>query len=197
LNQRLPGTVIFRTCLYAPGVLPLVAVGVIWSWLYNPHFGFFNELLRAVGLDSLTQAWLGDPGTAVYWLLIASTWERVGFSMIFYLAGLQSIPQQLLEAAEIDGASGFKRFWYITLPLLREVHVIVLALQVIASFKTFDIIYTLTGGGPGRSTQVLATWMYFNAFQYHHKGLGAALAWVISAIAMGVTFPYIRIMSRR
>jgi raffinose/stachyose/melibiose transport system permease protein len=191
------GSAILRSIFYLPAVLPLVAVGMIWGWMYNPSFGAVNEVLRVVGLDDLTRGWLGDFQTALPATLVTALWQGAGFPMVLYLAGMQAIPREQYDAARTDGAGPFECFKSITLPWLRETHIIVVTLAVIGSFNVFDLIYTMTYGGPGQVTQVLATWMYFNTFQYNNAGYGAALAWIIAAIALIVTIPYIRIMSRR
>jgi raffinose/stachyose/melibiose transport system permease protein len=196
LNRRLRGRTLFRVILYSPGVLPLVAVGLIWGWMYNPQFGFINETLKVIGLGALARGWLSDFDTALAATFVTAIWSGIGFPMILYLAALQVIPNEQYEAARMDGANALQLFRFVTLPWLREAHVIVLSLAVINSFKTFDLIYTMTYGGPGRSTQVLGTWMYFNAFQYYHAGLGSALAWVIALITLTVAIPYVRNMSR-
>jgi raffinose/stachyose/melibiose transport system permease protein len=185
-----------RTIYYAPAVLPLVAVGLIWGWMYNPNFGSINVFLRGVGLDGLAGGWLSSYEMALPATFITYVWSHVGFPMILYLAGLQAIPRELYEAARIDGASRWDMFRHITLPGLAETHVIVLSLAVINGFKVFDLIYTMTYGGPGRSTHVLGTWMYFQTFQYYEAGYGAALSWIIAAIVLIVAVPYIRRMSR-
>ena len=197
LNGAVRGGTFFRSIFYLPGVLPLVAVGMIWGWMYNPNFGAVNEILSAVGLEDLTRGWLGDFTTALPATLVTALWQGIGFPMVLYLAGMQVIPREQYEAARIDGAGPLETFRTITLPWLRETHIVVLTLAVIGSFNVFDLIYTMTYGGPGQTTQVLATWMYFNTFQYNNAGYGAALAWVIAAIALVVTIPYIRLMSRR
>jgi raffinose/stachyose/melibiose transport system permease protein len=196
LNRGLRGSVIFRTIFYSPAVLPLVAVGLIWSWMYNPHFGGVNLALKAVGLGSLARGWLSDYDTALAATFVTQVWSHAGFPMILYLAGLQAIPKEYYEAARLDGANAWQSFRHVTLPGLAETHVIVLSLAVIQSFKVFDIIYTMTYGGPGRSTQVLGTWMYFQTFQYYNAGYGAALAWLIGIIVLVIAIPYIRRMSR-
>ena len=196
LNRAVPGRSILRAIFYAPGVLPLVAVGIIWAWIYNPNFGFLNEILKVVGLGWLARGWLSDYGTAFPAVMITSVWYGTGFPMVLYLAGLQGIPDEQYEAAKIDGANPLQSFRYITLPGLRETHVVVVTLAVINSFRTFDIVYTMTNGGPGRETQVLALWMYQNTFQYSHAGYGSALAWAIALISLVVTIPYVRRMSR-
>lgn len=185
-----------RTIFYAPAVLPLVAVGLIWSWMYNPNFGAVNTFLRSIGLDALAGGWLSSYEMALPATFVTYVWSHVGFPMILYLAGLQAIPRELYEAAKIDGATRWDQFRHITLPGLAETHVIVLSLAVINGFKVFDLIYTMTYGGPGRSTHVLGTWMYFQSFQYYDAGYGAALSWIIAAIVLVVSVPYIRRMSR-
>ncbi|MCL6430035.1 MAG: sugar ABC transporter permease [Anaerolineae bacterium] len=197
LNQGVPGRIGFRAVFYSPAVLPLVAVGMIWAWLYNPHFGLINEALRVVGLGKLARGWLSDFATALPAVFVTSFWHGTGSSMVLYLAALQGIPAEQYDAARVDGANSLQCFRYVTLPWLRETHVIVICLAVIGSFKAFDLVTTMTYGGPGRSTQVLASWMYFQAFQYYHAGLGSAIAWIIAAITMTVVVPYIRVMSRR
>jgi raffinose/stachyose/melibiose transport system permease protein len=196
LNRAIAGRTVLRAVFYAPGVLPLVAVGIIWAWIYNPNFGFLNEILKLAGLGWLARGWLSDYGTAFPAVMMTSVWYATGFPMVLYLAGLQSIPVEQYEAAKIDGAASHQTFRYITLPSLKETHVIVITLAVINSFRTFDIVYTMTNGGPGRETQVLALWMYQNTFQYSHAGYGAALAWTIAFISLIVTIPYVRRMSR-
>lgn len=196
LNRKLAGRTVFRSIFYSPGILPLVASGMIWAWMYNPNFGVINDFLEFVGLGNLARGWLSTFETALPATFITAVWGGVGFPMVLYLAALQGIPAEQYEAARIDGANGRQLFRFITLPWLREAHVIVFSLAVINSFRTFDLIYTMTYGGPGRVTQVLGTWMYFNAFQYYHAGYGAALAWVIAVITLTVAIPYIRHMSR-
>lgn len=196
LNQKLLGQTAFRAIFYGPAVLPLVAVGLIWGWLYNPHFGFINEFLKLVGLGHLARGWLSNFDTALPATFITAVWGGIGFPMVLYLAALQGIPAEQYEAARIDGANSLQLFRHITLPWLREAHVIVISLAVIQSFKVFDLIYTMTYGGPGRVTQVLGTWMYFNAFQYYKAGFGSALAWIIAIITMILAVPYIRHMSK-
>ncbi|MEU5644810.1 carbohydrate ABC transporter permease [Streptomyces milbemycinicus] len=192
LNSRmLRGRAFLRTVFYAPAVIPLVSVATIWGWLYNPSEGAVNAGLDAIGLHSLTHAWLGDDSTALWATMIPAVWVRAGFPMLLYLAALQGIPKELYESAKVDGAGAWQRFRFITLPGLRPTNYIVLALSLIESFKVFDIIYALTYGGPGRSTQVLGTWMYFNVFQYYQAGYGAAIAVVITLVAVFVGIPYV------
>jgi raffinose/stachyose/melibiose transport system permease protein len=196
LNGIRPINRLMRTLYYAPAVLPLVAVGLIWGWMYNPHFGAINTFLKGAGLGFLAGGWLSSYEMALPATFITYVWSHVGFPMMLYLAGLQAIPVDQYEAARIDGATRWEQFRYVTLPGLVETHVIVLSLAVINGFRVFDLIYTMTYGGPGRSTHVLGTWMYFQTFQYYEAGYGAAIAWVIAAIVLIVAIPYIRRMSR-
>ena len=192
LNGKVRGKPVLRLIFYTPAVLPLVSVASIWGWLYNPQYGAINAFLRSVGLDSLAQPWLGQDSTALGATMVAAIWLRVGFPMLLYLAALQGISQDLYEAATVDGASRWQRFWHITMPGLRPAHYVVIALSVIDSFKVFDLIYAMTYGGPGTATQVMGTWMYFNVFQYNQAGYGTAIAVVITVVAVTVSIPYVR-----
>ncbi|WP_030435929.1 carbohydrate ABC transporter permease [Actinoplanes subtropicus] len=192
LNGKVRGKPLLRLVFYTPAVLPLVSVASIWGWLYNPQYGAINAFLRAVGLDSLAQPWLGQDSTALAATMVAAIWLRVGFPMLLYLAALQGIPQDLYEAATVDGATRWQRFWHITMPSLKAAHYVVIALSVIDSFKVFDLIYAMTYGGPGTATQVMGTWMYFNVFQYNQAGYGTAIAVVITLVAIVVSVPYVR-----
>jgi ABC-type sugar transport system permease subunit len=192
LNGKVRGKPFLRLIFYTPAVLPLVSVASIWGWLYNPQYGAINAFLRSIGLDGLAQPWLGQDSTALGATMVAAIWLRVGFPMLLYLAALQSINQDLYEAAKVDGAGRWQQFWHITMPGLRPAHYVVIALSVIDSFKVFDLIYAMTYGGPGTATQVMGTWMYFNVFQYNQAGYGTAIAVVITVVAVAVSIPYVR-----
>jgi raffinose/stachyose/melibiose transport system permease protein len=185
-----------RTVFYMPAVLPLVAVATIWGWLFQPSGGAVNETLEMLGLGALAQPWLGQDSTALWAATVPAIWVRTGFPMLLYLAALQTIPRELYESARTDGATAWQQFRHVTFPNLRGAHYIVIALSVIESFKVFDLIYAMTYGGPGRSTQVLGTWMYFNVFQYYEAGYGTAIAVVITLIALAVGIPYVRSQTR-
>jgi raffinose/stachyose/melibiose transport system permease protein len=192
LNGKVRGKPVLRMIFYTPAVLPLVAVASIWGWLYNPQGGAINEFLRVIGLGSLAQPWLGQDSTALAAVMVPAIWLRVGFPMLLYLAALQGIPDELYEAATVDGATRSQQFWHITMPSLRSAHYIVLALSLIDSFKVFDLIYAMTYGGPGTATQVMGTWMYANVFQYYQAGYGTAIAVAITVVAIIVSIPYVR-----
>lgn len=192
LNRKSRTSPIFRTIFYAPAVLPLVSIASIWAWLYDPSDGAINTVLRTIGLSGLEQSWLGQDSTALWSVMIPAVWVRTGFPMLLYLAALQSIPDELYEAASMDGANRRKQFTRITFPSLRDTHYIVLALSLIESFKVFDLVYAMTYGGPGYSTQVMGTWMYANVFQYFNAGYGTAIAVVITLVAVAAGIPYVR-----
>jgi raffinose/stachyose/melibiose transport system permease protein len=197
LNGRARGKPVLRLIFYTPGVLPLVSIASIWGWLYNPQHGAINSFLRLIGLDGLAQPWLGQDSTALWAVMVPAIWLRTGFPMLLYLAALQGIPAELYEAATVDGASRLRQFWHITMPSLRPAHYIVLALSLIDSFKVFDMIYAMTYGGPGTSTQVMGTWMYANVFQYYQAGYGTAIAVVITLVAIAVGIPYVQSQTRK
>jgi raffinose/stachyose/melibiose transport system permease protein len=196
LNGKVRGKPILRLIFYTPAVLPLVSIASIWGWLYNPQYGAINEALRLVGLGGLAQPWLGQDSTALAAIMVPAIWLRTGFPMLLYLAALQGIPQEMYEAATVDGATRSQQFWHITMPSLRPAHYIVLALSLIDSFKVFDMIYAMTYGGPGTATQVMGTWMYVNVFQYYQAGYGTAIAVAVTVIAIVVSIPYVLSQTR-
>jgi raffinose/stachyose/melibiose transport system permease protein len=196
LNSKARVKPLLRAIFYTPAVLPLVSIASIWGWLYHPQQGAINSFLRLVGLDGLAQPWLGQDSTALWAVMVPAIWLRTGFPMLLYLAALQGISSQLYEAARVDGASGWQRFWHVTMPGLRPAHYVVFALSLIDSFKVFDMIYAMTYGGPGTATHVMGTWMYANAFQYYQAGYGTAIAVVITLAAVGVGIPYVLSQTR-
>ncbi len=196
LNGKVFGKPVLRLVFYTPCVLPLVSIASIWGWLYNPQDGVINSALRLIGMGEFAQPWLGQDSTALGAVMIPAIWLRTGFPMLLYLAALQGIPRELYEAATVDGANRWQQLWSITLPSLKPAHYIVLALSLIDSFKVFDMIYAMTYGGPGTSTQVFGTWMYANVFQYYQAGYGMALAVVITLVAIAVSIPYVLSQTR-
>jgi len=191
LSANYVGRTFFRGVFYFPFVLSGILVGIIWRWMYHVNFGFFNEFLTLIGLGDFTQTWLGDPDGALFYVFIAALWRGVGAPMILFIAGLQAIPKDILESAEIDGAGKIKTFFSIKLPLLKETFIIVLATQIIGSMGVFDIIVSTTDGGPGNATQVLATYMVQQTFSFNNMGMGAALSTIMLLIMMIVIVPYI------
>jgi raffinose/stachyose/melibiose transport system permease protein len=197
LNSRFRGSHIFRSIFYFPAVLSLAVVGLIWTWIYHPDLGLANQLLDALGLKFLKRNWLSDPQIAIYPVILAATWNAVGLPLLLFLAGLQTIPAELHEAAKVEGASRLQRFWHVTFPLLRETTLIVLAITSINALKAYDIIYAMTNGGPANRTQLLSTWMYFLTYNYNEVGLGTAIAVVLFSLTLIFAIPYIRLMTRK
>jgi raffinose/stachyose/melibiose transport system permease protein len=190
LNRRMVGRNLLRSVFYLPAVFASITVAAMWRWLYNPTLGLVNQVLEAVGLESWTQTWLGDPDFAFYSVFAASVWQGVGFSMVLLLAGLQNVPQELVEAARIDGANAWQVFRNVTIPALRPTFVVVVILTIINSLKVFDLIVGMTGGGPAQSTQVLALWSYTQSFTNHSFGLGGAVATVLLVVSLALVIPY-------
>jgi raffinose/stachyose/melibiose transport system permease protein len=197
LNTKFRGSHIFRSIFYFPAVLSLAVVGLIWAWIYQPDLGLLNQVLGSIGLKSWQRNWLSDPLIAIYPVILAATWNAVGLPMLLYLAGLQTIPEELHEAAKVEGAGPVRRFIYVTFPLLRETTLIVLAITAINGLKAYDIIYAMTNGGPANRTQLLSTWMYFLTYNYNQVGLGTAIAVVLFSLTLIFAIPYIRFMTRK
>jgi raffinose/stachyose/melibiose transport system permease protein len=196
LNSKFRGSRIFRTIFYIPAVLSLAVVGLIWTWIYHPTLGLINQLFGWCGMKALEHNWLGEPQIALYSVMVAAAWNAAGLPMLLYLAGLQTVPVELLEAAKVEGAGPIRRFFYVTFPLLRETTLIVLAITAINSLKVYDIVYAMTNGGPANRTQVLGTWMYFLTYNYNTVGRGTAIAVVLFGLTLIFAVPYLRLMVR-
>ncbi len=196
LNTTLRRHHILRTIFFSPFVVPVVAVGLVWQLIYEPNFGALNALLEAVGLDTLAIGWLGDPVVAIFAIIAVSCWRYTGFHMMILLAGLQAIPDELYEAARIDGASGWQQFVHITLPSLRRILLVDALLITVGSVKIFDLVQVMTGGGPGYASDVLATFMYKSAFTFDRMGYSAAIAVIMLVLTLLLTVVYIRLTSR-
>ena len=184
MNQKVRGIIFFRTVYYLPSVISGVAVALLWMWIFNPEFGILNTLLSYVGIQG--PAWLFDQKWSLPAIAIMSLWG-VGGSMLIYLAGLQGIPSELYEAAEIDGASRWRRFWFITLPLLSTVILFNLVMGLIASFQEFTPAYVMTSGGPNFSTLFYNFYLYENAFEYLKMGYASGMAWILLVIVLVLT----------
>ncbi|MFT4038151.1 MAG: sugar ABC transporter permease [Thermomicrobiales bacterium] len=197
LWRRPRGFTLFRTVFFMPQVLSAVVIGIIWSWIYNPLFGNLNKLLKLVGLGDLARGWLGDPAVALYAVLGAAIWAEVGFVFVVFLAGLQNVSKDLLEAATIDGANGWHRFKDVTVPQLSNVINVVTALLLIGGFNVFDIVFVMTQGGPANATEVIATYTYKEAFTQNRVGYASTLSLVMTAIALVTSVAFIRLRERQ
>ena len=191
INQPLRGRTTIRTLIYVPSVLAPIAVATIWVWMYNPYFGILNATFKLVGLRSLALNWLGDQRVALYSVFVAELWRRAGLYMVIFLAGLQGIPHELLEAARIDGANAWQVFRHITIPCLRQTFIIVATLTTVNALRAFDVVFGMTGGGPAHKTQVLASWSYFKSFNINNYGQGMALSVVLLVCTLAIIVPYL------
>lgn len=186
LNSKIKGIVIFRTAFFFPYVASLVAVGAVWNMLFQPEFGPINEFLKFIGIANPPK-WCASTDWAMWVIIIVSVWKYMGYYMVVYLAALQGISGDLYEAASIDGATGLKKLWYITIPMLTPTTFFVVIMLTIQCFKVFDLIYVMTGGGPGRATNVLVNHIYNAAFVDFKFGYASASALVLFAIVLVVT----------
>ncbi|SDP20940.1 multiple sugar transport system permease protein [Klenkia soli] len=173
MNRPLRGRGVLRAIYYVPYVISGVVVAVAGRWIFNENVGVVNRLLRSSGLDGVP--WQSDAAGAMGSLVLISIWTKVGFVMVVYLAGLQSIPKEYLEAAQTDGAGRWAQLWYITVPLLKPTTIFLVVLGVIESFQVFDIVYVLTGGGPGNATEMLVTYAYAEGFDARRQGYAATI----------------------
>jgi len=184
------GVGIYRLALFLPVVFSFVLSGVMWSAIFQPE-GLLNTVLRSLGLGGLTQLWLGQPSTALYAAMVAALWREVGYIMVLFIAGLKVIDTECLEAARVDGANALQRFWHVVFPQLRPVTLVVLCVIVIDSLRSFDIVWTMTGGGPYHSSELLSTFAFSQAFHSRALGYASAAALVILVIAAGVIITYL------
>lgn len=191
LNQQIKGRAFFRAIMIIPWVVPIVVAAMTWSWILNPDYGILNVMLEKLGLIDSGINWLGNQATAMLAVINVNVWRSFPFWTVSFLAVLQTVNKSELEAAEIDGANVFKRFWHITLPKLKGISFILIVLHVIWTFNNFDFIWLLTQGGPLHSTETLAITTYILAFQEYHLGQAAAVAVImmlILVIMMGIYF---------
>lgn len=187
---------LYRVLIYLPAVLPTLVVALIFRSILHPSTGLLNGLLRAIGLDGAARAWLVDPAIALYSVVGVDTWKGVGYIMVILLAGLQTIPKDYYEAATIDGANAWQKFWYITIPMLMPAIVVVSVLNVLYGLRVFDIVYAMTNGGPGYATEVISTEI-FKSFSQGHYGLGTAVSTVLFFILLAAGYFVVRLLERQ
>lgn len=187
LNTKVHGQSLFRTLYYIPVITPLVVSAVIWKWMYQGDYGLINYYLLKLGLIKEKLLWLADPNLAMPALIIMGVWMGTGGTMVMYLAGLQAIPEELYDAAKVDGANGFQRLLYVTVPLLAPTTFYVLITSIIFSFQNFAHIYIMTNGGPLGRTTVIGYYMYQKGFRHFEMGYASAIAYVLFAIIFVLT----------
>jgi multiple sugar transport system permease protein len=189
LNQRIVARGLLRTVFYLPSIISGVAVAIVFAWLFNAQFGVLNYLLSLVKIQGPN--WLGSPRWALWAFVLMSLWG-VGGNMVIFLAALQGVPKALYEAGDLDGATGWRRFWHITLPLISPAVLFVAIIGIIASFQTFTQSYIMTGGGPANSTLFFLLYLYKNAFTWFEMGYASALAWLLFAVIIVCTILLLR-----
>ncbi len=197
MNQAVRGITFFRAAMYVPVLTSAVAVAFIWRWIFNSDVGLLNSLLYRLGLPS-TIGWLTDENWAMISLAIMAVWKSVGYYAVILFAALQGVPRSLYEAAELDGASSWRRFINITVPMIGPALLFVTVIAVIGSFQVFDQVYLITNnGGPGTSTYVYNLHLYNNAFQFFRMGYASAMAYILFAILFFITWLQLRIGRKR
>jgi multiple sugar transport system permease protein len=194
LNRRVPGVSVFRTLFYLPELTPVVAASLIWAWILNTHFGIVNYFLSKLSLPPVP--WLESTKWALASLILINLWTVGGSRMLIFLAGLQGVPEELYEAAALDGASAWIRLLHVTLPMISPVVFFNFLLGIIGSFQVFTPAYVITNGGPADSTLVYVLYVYRNAFQYFRMGYASAMAWVMLLVLLGFAWMQLRLMQR-
>lgn len=182
MNTKLKGSTVYQVLLFSPWVTPTVAVSIVWSWIFEPEIGLANTVLGFLGIDKL--GWMQDPKWALAGVLIVTIWKSIGWAMIFYLVALRNVPSDLMEAAELDGASPFRKFMQITLPLISPTTLFLFVVQLIQSLQAYDQINVLTQGGPSGSTRTLLYMYYQSAFESFQIGEASTVAMVLVFICM-------------
>ncbi|MBT9548403.1 MAG: sugar ABC transporter permease [Candidatus Sericytochromatia bacterium] len=185
LNQQGWVVKIFRTVFFLPVVTSMIAIALVWNWIYDPQYGLLNAALGAIGIKPI--AWLFTTDWALPALIVMGIWKNVGYSMVIFLAGLQNIPDELYEAASLDGANPWQQFLNVTLPMVSPTLFFVTTMSTITAFQIFDSVYMMTQGGPENSTNVAVYWLYQNAFEFFQVGRASAMAYVLFAIILTLT----------
>ncbi|MQA02249.1 MAG: ABC transporter permease subunit [Streptosporangiales bacterium] len=186
------GVLAYRLAFFLPYVLPQVVIGIAWTWIYDPVYGWVNKVLNAIGLDALARGWLGEPDTALFAVLATAIWATFGFAVVIFLAALQNVDLDLVDAARIDGANALQRLVHVVLPQIMPVFLMVTTVILVGGFSVFDIVFIMTGGGPGNATEVLGTYAFENAFTLNRVGYGTALALMVTLLSL----PFVIILNR-
>lgn len=202
LNAGWRGDVAYRTILFLPNIISLVVTGLLWRMIYDGNFGILNSALTTLGLTALKRQWLADPSTVMPAIIMVSLWASLGFYMVIFFAGLQSIPTELYEVASIDGANSWQKLVHITVPMLWPVTTVVMVINIIGGIKVFDVVYVMTTGGPNHASEVLGTYLYVTAFGATgggspSMGYASAVGVIILILSMIGTAIQLRLTGRR
>jgi sn-glycerol 3-phosphate transport system permease protein len=195
INQRIRALAIYRAVLFYPTMIPMAAAAMIWLWMLTPNYGLLNYYGKWLGLPDIH--WLGHSRLALWALVLVGVWKRVGYYMVIYLAGLQMIPEHLYEAAVIEGAGPWHRFWWVTFPLLSPTTFFVAIMVMLDSFQAIDQVYLMTGGGPGNATNLFIFYIYQNAFRFFDMGYASAISAILFLILLALTVLAFRTLHRR
>jgi multiple sugar transport system permease protein len=200
LNSKIRALGLFRTAYYLPSITPLLIAAIIWKWVYNADFGLANYYLQKVGLIDEPLLWLANSSLAMPAVIAMNIWKGVGFNMVVYLAGLQAIPAEYYEAAEVDGAGAWQRFRRITLPLLLPTTIFLAIINTVGAMKAFEGVFIMTNGGPpgpGGATTTIVYWIYVQAFRFFRMGYASALAYILFLVLFVVSFAQFRWYQKR
>lgn len=179
---------VFRTVFFLPSVISITVVGLLWQLIYDPNIGILNNFLYKIGLEKFAHAWLGESSTAMLSVIFVSQWQYTGYIALLFLIAIQKIPKELYEAAMIDGASKIQTFFKVTVPQVKKMILVTSTITLIGAFKVFDEVYVMTSGGPGYSTEVLASYMYRVGFRNDEMGYAATIATIVFIITFSLTF---------
>lgn len=196
INTKIKGYRFFKVIYFVPTIFPLTAIGLLWFFIFMPN-GSLNSFLELIGLAELAKGWLIDPSTAMGTIIFVNIWAGIGYYMVILLAGLTTIPDEIYEAAVIDGATPAKKFLHITVPMLKPIITLCILMDIIGTVKVFDLIFVMTEGGPNGLTNLPTTLMYYEAFRYDNYGVGSAIGVIILLIALVLTVGSESIMNRK
>lgn len=183
----------FRTVIFLPSILAITVIGIMWQLIYNPSTGLINQLLDVVHLESLQRVWLGEEGIVIFAIIAVSQWQWTGYITILFVVAIQAIPDELYEAARIDGAGWFRQFFHITFPGVRQTFLVMTTITVIGAFKVFDIVWVMTAGGPNHASETLGNYLYRVGFRNDEMGYASALAALMFVITFALSFVQLRL----
>ncbi len=197
LTSGIPFEKIFRAIFYIPAIISPIVIGIIWQRIYNPFGGLISDIGFATGLKFLAVPFLADPDIAIFSVIVVNIWEWTGFSMLLYIAGLQSIPDDIRDATKVAGATTWQAIRFVFWPMMRHVHLTLILLGVIGTLQTFPLIFIMTGGGPNHATEMLPNYIFQQAFQLQSTGYASAISVTLLVIALGLCFFQVRVLGAR
>ena len=197
LNHAIRGRTLIRAIIYMPAIISPVVIGIVWQRIYNPFGGFLSDLGFRTGLTFLAQPYISDPKIAIFSVIAVNVWQWSGWSMLLYLAGMQSIGEEIFESTRLEGVSKWQEIRYIVWPMLKGTHLTLILLGVIGALQTFDLVYTLTNGGPNNASQMLSTYIFLRSFRLQGMGYGSAMSVFTLALALGLSLFQIKVLGAK